>query len=174
MATAPRAYAGKSNRRPHRVSLSPGVAALHEAFARFSRLGLIRDLSDQNSLRQLSLRAQRSNLAPCAPCRRDCFVASLLAMTGVNMGSCHRDLVLCDLRHMRRRSRKHKILMRPVSANAPPACFARRASGQHVGRPPKLTQQQKEARRRRAEGATLKELAKSYNVGRATISRSSL
>jgi DNA invertase Pin-like site-specific DNA recombinase len=41
-----------------------------------------------------------------------------------------------------------------------------------MGRPPKLTpQQQREARRRRAEGATLKELAKSYNVGRATISR---
>ncbi|MEO8714569.1 MAG: helix-turn-helix domain-containing protein [Acetobacteraceae bacterium] len=41
-----------------------------------------------------------------------------------------------------------------------------------MGRPPKLTpQQQKEARWRRAEGATLKELAKSYNVGRATISR---
>ena len=31
--------------------------------------------------------------------------------------------------------------------------------------------QQREARRRRAEGATLKELAKSYNVARATISR---
>ena len=47
-----------------------------------------------------------------------------------------------------------------------------KARGQHLGRPPKLTpQQQKEARRRRAEGATLKELAKSYNVGRATISR---
>jgi hypothetical protein len=29
----------------------------------------------------------------------------------------------------------------------------------------------KEARRRWAEGATLKELAKSYNVGQATISR---
>jgi DNA invertase Pin-like site-specific DNA recombinase len=43
--------------------------------------------------------------------------------------------------------------------------------GRHIGRPPKLTPQQKEARRRRAEGATLKELAKSYNVGRATISR---
>ena len=44
--------------------------------------------------------------------------------------------------------------------------------GQHMGRPPKLTaQQQREARRRRAEGATLAELAKSYNVGRATISR---
>jgi DNA invertase Pin-like site-specific DNA recombinase len=46
------------------------------------------------------------------------------------------------------------------------------ARGQHMGRPAKLTaQQQKEARRRRAEGATLKELAKSYNVGLATISR---
>jgi DNA invertase Pin-like site-specific DNA recombinase len=44
--------------------------------------------------------------------------------------------------------------------------------GQHMGRPPKLTDAQKaEARRRRAEGATLKELARSYNVGRATISR---
>ena len=47
-----------------------------------------------------------------------------------------------------------------------------KARGQHMGRPPKLTpQQQKEARRRRAEGATLKELAKSYNVGVAAISR---
>src|SRR6201994_865014 len=47
-----------------------------------------------------------------------------------------------------------------------------KARGQHMGRPPKLTpQQQKEARRRREEGATLKELAKSYNVGVATISR---
>src|SRR5947209_2743695 len=47
-----------------------------------------------------------------------------------------------------------------------------KAKGQHMGRPPKLTpQQQKEARQRRAEGATLKELAKSYNVGVATISR---
>jgi DNA invertase Pin-like site-specific DNA recombinase len=44
--------------------------------------------------------------------------------------------------------------------------------GQHMGRPPKLTpQQQKEARQKRAEGATLKELAETYNVGRATISR---
>ena len=44
--------------------------------------------------------------------------------------------------------------------------------GQHMGRPPKLTpQQQEEARKRRAEGATLKELAESYNVGRAMISR---
>ena len=46
------------------------------------------------------------------------------------------------------------------------------ARGQHMVRPRKLTpRQQKEARRRRGEGATLKELAKSYNVGRATISR---
>ncbi len=41
-----------------------------------------------------------------------------------------------------------------------------------MGRPPVLTQQkQAEARQRRAEGATLKQLAQSYNVGRATISR---
>jgi DNA invertase Pin-like site-specific DNA recombinase len=47
-----------------------------------------------------------------------------------------------------------------------------KARGQHMGRPPKLTpQQQKEARRRRAQGETLKELAKSYNVGKSTISR---
>ena len=46
------------------------------------------------------------------------------------------------------------------------------ARGQHMGRPPKLTpQQQKEARQRRTEGSTLKELAKSYNVGKSTISR---
>ena len=47
-----------------------------------------------------------------------------------------------------------------------------KARGQHMGRPPALTpQQQDEARRRRAEGATLKELARSYNVGIATIAR---
>jgi Site-specific recombinases, DNA invertase Pin homologs len=47
-----------------------------------------------------------------------------------------------------------------------------KARGQHMGRPPALTpQQQDEARQRRAEGATLKELARSYNVGITTISR---
>ena len=47
-----------------------------------------------------------------------------------------------------------------------------KARGQHMGRPPKLTEAQKvEARRRRAEGATLAELAHSYNVGKSTISR---
>ena len=41
-----------------------------------------------------------------------------------------------------------------------------------MGRPPKLNPaQQAETRRRRAEGATLKELARSYNVAVATISR---
>jgi DNA invertase Pin-like site-specific DNA recombinase len=44
--------------------------------------------------------------------------------------------------------------------------------GQHMGRPPKLTAaQQAEARKRRAEGATLAELARSYGVGKSTISR---
>ncbi len=47
-----------------------------------------------------------------------------------------------------------------------------KARGQHMGRPSKLTEPQKvEARQRRAEGATLKELAQSYAVGMATISR---
>jgi DNA invertase Pin-like site-specific DNA recombinase len=44
--------------------------------------------------------------------------------------------------------------------------------GQHMGRPPKLTEaQQAEARRRRSEGATLAELARSYGVSKSTISR---
>src|SRR6202047_1589448 len=47
-----------------------------------------------------------------------------------------------------------------------------KARGQHMGRPSALTpQQQAEARKRRDEGATLKELAQSYNVGLATIFR---
>jgi DNA invertase Pin-like site-specific DNA recombinase len=46
------------------------------------------------------------------------------------------------------------------------------ARGQHMGRPPKLTPAQKvEARRRRAQGATLAELARSYHVSKSTISR---
>ncbi len=46
------------------------------------------------------------------------------------------------------------------------------ARGQHMGRPPALTPQQAaEARQRRQDGATLKELADSYNVSKATISR---
>src|SRR4051812_47647363 len=46
------------------------------------------------------------------------------------------------------------------------------ARGQHMGRPAALTpQQQAEARKRSSEGATLKELAQSYNVGIANISR---
>jgi DNA invertase Pin-like site-specific DNA recombinase len=47
-----------------------------------------------------------------------------------------------------------------------------KAQGKHMGRPPSLTPaQKKEALRRRAQGATLDELARSYNVSRATISR---
>src|SRR5947207_11382050 len=47
-----------------------------------------------------------------------------------------------------------------------------KAQGKAMGRPPSLTPaQQKEAIRRRARGATLQELARSYNVSRATISR---
>jgi hypothetical protein len=44
--------------------------------------------------------------------------------------------------------------------------------GQRTGRPPKLTEAQKaEAWRRRAEGAALAELARSYGVRKSTISR---
>ena len=44
--------------------------------------------------------------------------------------------------------------------------------GQHMGRPAALTPaQQAEARQRRQDGAGLKELADSYNVSKATISR---
>jgi hypothetical protein len=44
--------------------------------------------------------------------------------------------------------------------------------GQHMGRPSKLTAAQRaEARRRRTQGATLIELARSYSVGKSTISR---
>jgi DNA invertase Pin-like site-specific DNA recombinase len=48
-----------------------------------------------------------------------------------------------------------------------------KAQGKHMGRPPSLTtpSQKKEAIRRRTLGATLDELARSYNVSRATISR---
>ena len=47
-----------------------------------------------------------------------------------------------------------------------------KARGKHMGRPPSLTPaQQKEATRRRAQGATLQELAHSYNVGISTIRR---
>jgi DNA invertase Pin-like site-specific DNA recombinase len=44
--------------------------------------------------------------------------------------------------------------------------------GKHMGRPSKLSaEQQAEARVRRAEGATLNELAHSYGVSRSTIAR---
>jgi Resolvase, N terminal domain len=44
--------------------------------------------------------------------------------------------------------------------------------GQHMGRPPLLTDTQKaEARQRCGQGATLSELARSYNVSESTISR---
>jgi len=47
-----------------------------------------------------------------------------------------------------------------------------KAQGQHMGRPPSLTSaQQKEATRRRAQGATLQELADSYDRSIATMRR---
>jgi DNA invertase Pin-like site-specific DNA recombinase len=51
-----------------------------------------------------------------------------------------------------------------------------KAQGQRMGRPPALhaPAQQTEATRRRAEGATLNELARSYNVGISTIRRATI
>jgi DNA invertase Pin-like site-specific DNA recombinase len=47
-----------------------------------------------------------------------------------------------------------------------------KAQGTHMGRPPTLNaSQRKEATQRRAHGATLRELAHSYNVGISTIRR---
>jgi len=47
-----------------------------------------------------------------------------------------------------------------------------KAAGRRMGRPPALTPlQAEEARQRRAEGATIRELAQSYNVGKSTIAR---
>ena len=47
-----------------------------------------------------------------------------------------------------------------------------KGQGKHMGRPPTLNPaQQKEATKRRAQGATLQELAHSYNVGISTIRR---
>ena len=60
------------------------------------------------------------------------------------------------------------------AADALPAEGRSRAqkSGQRMGRKPKLPEAQKdEARHRRAKGATLAELARSYGVGKSTISR---
>jgi DNA invertase Pin-like site-specific DNA recombinase len=60
-------------------------------------------------------------------------------------------------------------LIRPRTAEGRSRATAR---GQHMGRPPALTvQQQAEARQRLENGATLKELSKSYNVSESTISR---
>jgi DNA invertase Pin-like site-specific DNA recombinase len=50
-----------------------------------------------------------------------------------------------------------------------------KAQGQQMDRPPALSPaQQKEATSRRAEGATLHELARSYGVGISTIRRATL
>jgi DNA invertase Pin-like site-specific DNA recombinase len=47
-----------------------------------------------------------------------------------------------------------------------------KARGQRVGRPPKLTpHQQREAIGRREQGEPVREIARSYNVHHATISR---
>ena len=63
-------------------------------------------------------------------------------------------------------------LPRPIRTHTTESHSRAQKGGQHMGRPPKLTEAPKaEARRRRAEGATLAELARSYDVGKSTISR---
>jgi hypothetical protein len=60
---------------------------------------------------------------------------------------------------------------RPYSTRIAEGRSRAQQRGQHVGRPSKLTEAQKaEARRRRAQGATLAELARSYGVGRVRFS----
>ena len=60
------------------------------------------------------------------------------------------------------------ILSHPRCGRQEPA----QKRGQRMGRKPKLTEaQQDESRKRRAEGATLAEFARSYGVGKRTISR---
>lgn len=65
-----------------------------------------------------------------------------------------------------------KLERRRIIARTTEGRARAKANGVRMGRKPKLTPAQKqEAQRRRAEGATLKELARSYNVGKSTIDR---
>src|SRR5580704_4275011 len=99
---------------------------------------------------------------------RNCALASTICLTMANRSKVERAsrLMIAVLGGL---ADVERDLIRTRTAEGRSRAKAR---GQHMGRPPKLTpQQQKEARRRRAEGATLKELAKSYNVGKSTISR---
>ena len=74
----------------------------------------------------------------------------MLAVLG-GLADVERDLILTRTAECRSRAQKRR---------------------QHMGRPPKLTPaQQTEARRQSAQGATLTELARSYGVGKSTISR---
>jgi len=80
----------------------------------------------------------------------------------------HQHRALDDCRS-RRLADVERDLIRPRTAEGRSRA---KAQGKHVGRLPSLTpEQQKEAAKRRAQGATLQELAKSYDVSRATISR---
>jgi DNA invertase Pin-like site-specific DNA recombinase len=73
---------------------------------------------------------------------------------------------------MRRPSRVERDLIRTRTAEGRSRA---KAQGRQMGRPPSLTpEQQKEATRRHAQGATLQELAQSYNVGISTIRRATI
>ena len=69
---------------------------------------------------------------------------------------------------MRRPSRVERDLIRTRTAEGRSRA---KAQGKHIGPAFPDTAQQKEAIRRRAQGATLYELARSYSVRRAAISR---
>jgi DNA invertase Pin-like site-specific DNA recombinase len=59
-----------------------------------------------------------------------------------------------------------------IRARMAEGCNRAQKRGPRMGRPSKLTKaQQAEARRRRAEGARLAELTRSYHVGKSTTSR---
>jgi hypothetical protein len=79
-----------------------------------------------------------------------------------------------DPRNFRRDIRQHADFKEALAAYdiAEAQVLGDNRRGQRMGRKPKLTEtQQAEARKRRAEGATLAELARSYGVGKSTISR---
>ena len=92
-----------------------------------------------------------------------------ISITGRAVGGhCHQHRALDDCRSRRlggRGARSYRTRTAEGRSRA-------QKRGQRMGRKPKLTEeQQAEARKRRAEGATLAELARSYRVGKSTISR---
>jgi DNA invertase Pin-like site-specific DNA recombinase len=89
-----------------------------------------------------------------------CSLAELWADTGTSTGR---------LAILGGRADAERVLVRTRTAEGRSRAQKR---GHYTGRPSKLADaQEAEARRRRTEGATLAELACSYDVGKSTISR---